>query len=80
METSVCHWYKFTGGSANQQNSQTDLKDKQRPGTPRVASTDALLAKITDIITNDGRFIIKQIANLVCIPSGTFFVIWIHHL
>lgn len=48
-------------------NGQTNLSDKQRPGAPRTASTDAILAKITDIITNNGRLTIKQIKNLVVI-------------
>lgn len=37
--------------------------DKQRPGAPPTASTDAIIAKITDIITNDGQLTIKQIAK-----------------
>lgn len=31
---------------------QTDFKDKQRPGATRVALTDAILAKMTNITTN----------------------------
>lgn len=31
MKTSVCHSDKFTGGSANSKNVQTDLYGKQRP-------------------------------------------------
>lgn len=41
-------------------NGQTHHKDKQRPRAPSTASTDAILAKITDIITNDGRLTIKK--------------------
>lgn len=33
-------------------NGQLDLKDKQRPEEPYTASKDAILAKITDKITN----------------------------
>lgn len=45
------------------QNGQTDLKDKQRSGAPRTASTNAILAKIPDINSNDGRLTIEQIAG-----------------
>lgn len=31
--------------SANLKLAKTDLKDKQRPGEPRAASTDAILAR-----------------------------------
>lgn len=34
----VCHWNKFTGGSAN------PYMDKQPPGAPCMASTDAIHA------------------------------------
>lgn len=33
-------------------NGQTNLQDNQRHGAPLRALTDAVLAKITDIITN----------------------------
>lgn len=54
-------------------NVKTDLWDQQRPGAPRTALLDAILANITDFITNDGRLTIKQVANLVGISSGTVF-------
>lgn len=54
-ETSVCHWDKVSKWSANSKNGQTDISDKQSHGAPRMASTDAILAKITDTLTNNGR-------------------------
>lgn len=56
-------------------NGQTDLEDQQRPGPPRLVSTDAKLAKLTDFITLYNRLTIKQLANLVGISSGTVFTI-----
>lgn len=40
------------------QNGQIDLKDKQRPEAPRTLSTDRMLTKIADNMTNDGRLTI----------------------
>lgn len=45
-----------------------------------MASTEAILAKIADIITNDVRLTLKKIANLVGISSGTVITILMKHL
>lgn len=40
------------------------IEDNQSPETPRTASADAILVKISDIITNNGRIRIKKIAKV----------------
>lgn len=48
----------------------------ERPGSPRTTSTEIpVLEKITDTITDDGRFTIKQKAYLLSILSETEFTI-----
>lgn len=44
METTVCHWDKFTGKSANSKKAKQILR--------LAASEYAIIAKITYIITN----------------------------
>lgn len=56
----------------------TQIQDSQSPETPRTASADAILVKISDIIANNGRIRIKQIAK-VGISSGTAFKILKKH-
>lgn len=51
---------------------QTDFRDKQRPGEPRTASTNAN--------NNDGPLTIKRIANLVGISLITFFIIYNYNI
>lgn len=64
METNVWSLRQVYRWVSKFKNGQTDLQDKQRPRAPRMASTDAIIAKITDIITNDGRLTIKQIRKI----------------
>lgn len=82
QRTVWCVWKQVfvinTGLQVRQQIQ--NLKDKQRPRAPRTASTDAILPKITDIISHDGRLTIKQITNIVGISSGTIFTILKKHL
>lgn len=50
IETSL-----IRGGSAFSNMAKTDQKDWQPPGATYAASTDTLLVKITNTITNNNR-------------------------
>ena len=67
--TSVFRWHKkFKMG-------KTDLNDGPRPGQPRRATTKANVAAVSDMIKQDARFTVQEIADKVGISSGTVYTI-----
>ena len=58
---SVFRWHK----------NFNDLKDEPRPGQPRKAATKANVAAVADMVKQDARFTVKEIAHSVGVSSGT---------
>ena len=62
---SVFRWHKkFKGG-------KTDLKDEPRPGQQRKADTKANVAAVADMVKQDARFTVKEIADSAGVSLGT---------
>ena len=62
---SIFRWHKkFKCG-------KTDLKDEHRPSHPRKAATKANVAAVADMVKQDARFTVKEIADSAGVSSGT---------
>ena len=62
---------QFSGDIKKIKGGKTDLKEEPRPGQPRKAVTKADVAAVADMVKQDARFTVKEIADSAGVSSGT---------
>ena len=63
---SVFRWHKYFKGGKT---------DEPRPGQPRKAATKAYVAAVADMVKQNARFTVKEIAGSAGVSSGTVHMI-----
>ena len=64
-KTRVYEWYKrFRDG-------REDVEDDERPGRPSTSTTDENVKKVKEMVMNDRRITIRQVADDVGISIGS---------
>ena len=64
-KTRVYEWYKRF------QYGREDVEDDERPGRPSTSTTDENVEKVKEMVMNDRRIIIKEVADDVSISIGS---------
>ena len=64
-KTRVYEWYKRF------QDGRADVEDDERPGRPSTSTTDENAEKVKEMVMNDRRITIREIANDVGISIGS---------
>ena len=60
----VYEWYKRF------QDGREDVEDDERPGRPSTSTTDENVEKVKEMVMNDRRITIREVANDVGISIG----------
>ena len=63
-KTRVYEWYKRF------QDVRKDVEDDERPGRPRTSTTDENVKKVKEMVMNDRRITIREVADDVGISIG----------
>ena len=61
----VYEWYKHF------QDGREDLEDDERPGRPSTSTTDENVKKVKEMVMNDCRITIREVADDVGISIGS---------
>ena len=64
-KTSVYEWYKRF------QDGREDVEDDERPGRPSTSTTDENVGKVKEMVMNDRRITIREVADDVGISIGS---------
>ena len=64
-KTRVYEWYKRF------QDGREDVEDDERPGRPSTSTTDENVEKVKEMIMNDRRITIREVADNVGISIGS---------
>ena len=64
-KTRVHEWYKRF------QDGREDVKDDERPGRPSTSTTDENVEKVKEMVMNDRRITIREVADDVGISIGS---------
>ena len=64
-KTVVYEWYKRF------QDGREDVEDDERPGRPSTLTTDENMGKVKEMVMNDRRIIIREVADAVGISIGS---------
>ena len=71
----VYEWYKRF------QDGREDVEDDERPGRPSTSTTDENVVRVKDMVMNDRRITIREVADDVGIPIGScheiFLMFWV---
>ena len=70
----VYEWYKRF------QDVREDVEDDDRPGSPSTSTTDENVEKVKEMVMNDRRIIIREVADDVGISIGSCYEIFLHVL
>ena len=63
--TRVYEWYKHF------QDGREDVEDDERPGCPSTSTTDENVEKVKEIVMNDRRITIREVADDVGMSIGS---------
>ena len=69
-KTRVYEWYKRF------QDGREDVEDDERPGRPGTSTTDENVEKMKEMVMNDHRITIREVADDVGISIGSFHEIF----
>ena len=64
-KTRVYEWYKRF------QDGREDVEDDERPGRPNTSTTDVTVEKVKEMVMNDRRITIRQVADDIGISIGS---------
>ena len=64
-KTRVYEWYKRF------QDGREDVEDNERPGRPSTSTTDENVGKVKEMVMNDRRITIREVADDVGISIGS---------
>ena len=64
-KTRVYEWYKCF------QDGREDIEDDERPGRPSTSTTDENVEKVKEMVMNDLRITIREVADDVGISIGS---------
>ena len=69
-KTRVYEWYKRF------QDGREDVEDDKRPGRPSTSKTDENVEKVKEMVMNDRRITIREVADDVSISIGSYHEIF----
>ena len=64
-KTRIYEWYKRF------QDGREDVEDDERPGRPSTSTTDENMEKLKEMVMNDRRITIREVADDVAISIGS---------